>query len=92
LGLGVVDLADNLVVFGIEFDAGHKTRFPGTVPGKPENRDRVIVPCELQVGGRQTLVQCPTEGFPRMGFQAVNEYVGGYGDVAHRERYRSAVK
>ncbi len=54
LGLGVVDLADNLVVFGMEFDAGDKTRFAGAGPGEPDNHARVI-PCEIQAGGLQAM-------------------------------------
>src|SRR5271156_1678211 len=43
-GLGVVDLADNFVFFGREFDANHKMGVSGTGLGEPENRERVIIP------------------------------------------------
>lgn len=35
-GLGVVDVADDFVVFGMELNDDHKPDFPGTAPGEPE--------------------------------------------------------
>jgi hypothetical protein len=92
LGLGVVDLADNLVLFGREFDADHETRFAGTGPGEPENHDRVIIPSEIQAGGRQALLYGPSESFLRGAFQVVKEHVRAHGGVARPERHQSAVK
>ena len=66
LGVGAVNLADDFVVFGIEFDADHQTRFAGTGPGEPDNHARVI-PCEIQAGGFQALRQSPTKSFQRLG-------------------------
>jgi hypothetical protein len=60
--------------------------------GEPENRDRVIVPSEIQAGGRHALLHGPTESFQRVGWQVVKENVGGHGDVARRERDQSGVK
>jgi hypothetical protein len=90
-GLGVVDVADNFVFFGIEFDADHETRFARTGSGELENRDRVVIPSEIQAGGRQALLHGPTESFQHEGFQVVKEHVGGNGGVARRGRV-SAVK
>jgi hypothetical protein len=91
LGLSVVDLADNLVFFGREFDANHKMGVSGAGPGEPENHDRVIVR-KVQAGGRQALLYGSTESLQRGRFQAMKEHVGGHGDVVRRERDRSAVK
>jgi hypothetical protein len=44
-GLGVVDVADNFVVFDIEFHADHKTGFVSARPGELENHARVITGC-----------------------------------------------
>ena len=53
-GLGVVDLADNFVVSGMEFDADHKTRFPDTGPGEPENRASRESNSDFQLSFRAT--------------------------------------
>jgi hypothetical protein len=84
-GLGVVDLADNLVLFGREFDANHKMGVSGAGPGQPEHRDRVIVLTEIQASGRQAPLHGLTETFQRVGFQVVKVHVSGHGDVARRE-------
>jgi hypothetical protein len=69
---------------GIEFDADHKTGFPGAGPDEPENHARVIIPSEIQAGGSQALLYGLTESFQRGGFQVVKEHVGGHGHVARR--------
>jgi hypothetical protein len=75
-GLGVVDLADNLVLFGREFDADHKTGFPGAGPGESQNRDRLIIAREIQARWHKTLLDGLTESVLRAGFHAVKEHVG----------------
>jgi len=91
LGAGVVDLADNFVLFGREFDANHGMGVSGTGLGELKNHDGVIILSEIQAG-RQALLYGPSESFLRGALQVVKQHVGGRGDVARRERHRSAVK
>lgn len=58
--------------------------------GEPENHDGVVIPTEIQAGGRQALLHGSTQRFQRVGFQAVEEHVGSHADVARRGRDHAA--
>jgi hypothetical protein len=90
-GPGVVDLADNLVLFGRVFDANHEMGVAGAGPGESENHDGIIVR-KIQAGGRRALLHGLAEIFHRGAFQSLKEHVGRRGDVVRRERDWSAVK
>jgi len=69
-----------------------RSKLHGYCPGEPELHDIPIIPAKIQPRWHKPLLDGPAQDLQSEGFQVMKKHDSRHGDVARRERGRSAVE